>query len=83
MYLFYNLLAIGAPVATARELDDAVMQQSAIVVDSYAGAQTESGDIILSKVIDKYIKMITFCMGEVSDISRLCAHGKVSKRFQL
>ena len=37
-------------MATARELDDAVMQQSTIIVDSYAGAQTESGDIILSKV---------------------------------
>ncbi|XP_046846931.1 ketimine reductase mu-crystallin-like isoform X3 [Xenia sp. Carnegie-2017] len=42
--------SIGAPVETARELDDAVMLQSTVIVDSYAGAGTESGDIILSKV---------------------------------
>ncbi|XP_028395365.1 ketimine reductase mu-crystallin-like isoform X1 [Dendronephthya gigantea] len=41
--------SVGAPMETARELDDAVMHQSTVVVDSYDGAQTESGDIILSK----------------------------------
>ena len=43
-------LAVGAPMETARELDDAVMHQSTVIVDSYDGARTESGDIILSKV---------------------------------
>lgn len=42
--------AIGAPVETARELDDVVMHESTVIVDSYHGAQTESGDIIISKV---------------------------------
>ena len=39
--------AVGSPRPDWRELDDAVMA-NVIVVDSYAGARTESGDVILS-----------------------------------
>ena len=44
------IIALGAPIPTARELDDVLMHQSTIIVDSYEGARAESGDIILSKV---------------------------------
>ncbi|CAB4002340.1 Hypothetical predicted protein [Paramuricea clavata] len=53
------ICSIGAPMETARELDDAVMHQSTIIADSYDGAQQESGDIILSKA------KITAEIGEV------------------
>lgn len=49
-FTLFHHQAVGAPVETARELDDAVMHEATIVVDSYGGAQAESGDIILSKV---------------------------------
>ena len=45
---------------TARELDDVVMHQSTVIVDSYDGAQKESGDIILSKVSPKYLYLLPF-----------------------
>ena len=44
------IIAVGAPIPTARELDDVLMHQSTIIVDNYEGARAESGDIILSKV---------------------------------
>ncbi|MDP6704865.1 MAG: ornithine cyclodeaminase family protein [Alphaproteobacteria bacterium] len=39
--------AVGSPRPDWRELDDAVMA-NVVVVDSYEGARTESGDVILS-----------------------------------
>ncbi len=39
--------AVGSPRPDWRELDDAVMA-NVVVVDSYAGARAESGDVILS-----------------------------------
>ena len=41
--------AIGAALPTWRELDDAAMTQSTVIVDSRQMALTESGDVILSK----------------------------------
>lgn len=40
--------AVGAPRPTWRELDDAVMRSSVLVVDSREAALKESGDVILS-----------------------------------
>lgn len=45
-----NLLAVGAPRPTWRELDDEVMHNSFIVADSSEAAMKEAGDVILSKV---------------------------------
>jgi ornithine cyclodeaminase/alanine dehydrogenase-like protein (mu-crystallin family) len=40
--------AVGSPRPTWRELDDQLMQQCALVVDSRDAVQKESGDVILS-----------------------------------
>ena len=45
-----NLLAVGAPRPTWRELDDEIMHNSFIVADSSEAAMKEAGDVILSKV---------------------------------
>ena len=50
----YNVIygtAVGAYQPHTRELDSALMQFSAVIVDSRAGASKESGDVILSKVL--------------------------------
>jgi ornithine cyclodeaminase/alanine dehydrogenase-like protein (mu-crystallin family) len=44
-----HLNAIGAALPTWRELDDAVMTRSTVIVDSREMALSESGDVILSK----------------------------------
>jgi ornithine cyclodeaminase/alanine dehydrogenase-like protein (mu-crystallin family) len=43
-----HINAVGAPRPTWRELDDAVMASSVLVVDSREAAVKESGDVILS-----------------------------------
>jgi thiomorpholine-carboxylate dehydrogenase len=43
-----HINAVGAPRPTWRELDDAVMKASTLVVDSREAAVKESGDVILS-----------------------------------
>ena len=43
--------AVGAPRPTWRELDDAAMTSSVLVVDSREAAQKESGDVILSRAL--------------------------------
>jgi|SRR5579862_937621 len=44
-----HINAVGAPRPTWRELDDAAMTSSVLVVDSREAAQQESGDVILSR----------------------------------
>ncbi len=41
--------AVGSPRPTWRELDDQLMQQCALIVDSREAVQKESGDVILSR----------------------------------
>ena len=45
-----SFAGVGACRPDWRELDDELMLNSVVVVDSRAGACKESGDIILSKV---------------------------------
>ena len=40
--------AVGAPIATWRELDDAAMSKCTVVADSREACQNDSGDVILS-----------------------------------
>ena len=40
--------AVGSPRPTWRELDDLLMRQSSLIVDSREAVQKESGDVILS-----------------------------------
>ena len=40
--------AVGSPRPTWRELDDQLMRQCALIVDSREAVQKESGDVILS-----------------------------------
>ena len=42
--------AVGSPPPTWRELDDQLMRQCALIVDSREAVQKESGDVILSGV---------------------------------
>ena len=42
---------VGACHSNWRELDDELMNNSLVIVDSREGAMKEAGDIILSKVI--------------------------------
>ncbi len=42
---------VGACRPTWREVDDDIMQNSQVIVDTIDGANKESGDIILSKVL--------------------------------
>ena len=46
------LTAVGAVRPNWRELDDHVMHNGWVIVDSREGAMKESGDILLSKVIN-------------------------------
>lgn len=48
---FLSLLGVGACRPDWRELDDELMNNSLVIVDSREGAMKEAGDIILSKVI--------------------------------
>ena len=48
--LVCSFAGVGACRPDWRELDDELMLNSVVVVDSRAGACKESGDIILSKV---------------------------------
>lgn len=43
-----HINAVGAPIATWRELDDAAMSKCTVVVDSREACLNESGDVILS-----------------------------------
>ena len=45
-----SLLGVGACRPDWRELDDELMNNSLVIVDSREGAMKEAGDIILSKV---------------------------------
>ena len=46
----HSLLGVGACRPDWRELDDELMNNSLVIVDSREGAMKEAGDIILSKV---------------------------------
>lgn len=46
----FFFLAVGACRSDWRELDDYIMHNSLVIVDSREGALIEAGDIILSKV---------------------------------
>jgi ornithine cyclodeaminase len=43
-----HVICIGAPLATERELDPALVADARLIVDSRAGALKESGDVVLS-----------------------------------
>lgn len=47
--------SVGAPLAGARELDDAFVRAARVFVDSRTGAQVESGDVIAAGHIDAEI----------------------------
>ena len=44
--------AVGACLPTWQEIDPDLVNSAVLYVDSYEGAQKESGDVILSKVRD-------------------------------
>ena len=64
-----NLIAVGAPRPTWRELDDEIMQNSFIVADSSEAAMKEAGDVILSKVSLKLLLRNSRCNGIIVDMS--------------
>lgn len=46
--------AVGACRPNWRELDDVLMKEAVVYVDSREGAAAESGDVILSKVSSRW-----------------------------
>lgn len=48
--LFFGGAAVGACRPDWRELDDVLMKEAVVYVDSREGAMAESGDVILSGV---------------------------------
>lgn len=48
--MFCSATGVGACLPTWRELDDELMHNAVVTVDTRAGANAESGDVILSKV---------------------------------
>jgi ornithine cyclodeaminase/alanine dehydrogenase-like protein (mu-crystallin family) len=47
-----HVVSVGAAISDWRELDDAFVQRATVFVDSRAGAQVESGDVIAAGRID-------------------------------